>query len=128
MGKDQSTGRYLNSVAPLQAIVGFGYAAKEWGASAQVSAAAARNNVAYPEAPSSRLNADFKAPGYGVIDLTAYWRPAQLKGVVLQAGIFNLFDKTYWNALDVPTSVDPRTVDRYTQPGRNFSVSLTYQY
>lgn len=128
VGQDQSTGRYLNSVAPLKAIVGFGYATQEWGASAQLSAAAARNKVAYPESPTPAINADFKAPGYGVIDLTAYWRPSQVKGLSLQAGVFNLFDKTYWNALDVPTSVAAQAVDRYTQPGRNFSVSLTYQY
>lgn len=127
-GKDQNTGRYLNSVAPLQAIFGVGYTAPSWGASAQVSAAAARNKVAYPERPSTTVAADFKAPGYGVVDLTAYWRPSHLKGLVLQAGLFNAFDKTYWNALDVPSAVGARTLDRYTEPGRNFSVSLTYQY
>jgi len=127
-GKDQNTGRYLNSVAPLQAIFGVGYTASSWGASAQISAATARNKVAYPKAPRTNVAADFKAPGYGVVDLTAYWRPSHIKGVVFQAGLFNLFDKTYWNALDVPSAVNARTIDRYTQPGRNFSLTLTYQY
>ena len=127
-GKDQNTGRYLNSVAPLQAIFGVGYSAPSWGASAQISAAAARNKVAYPARQSTTVAADFKAPGYGVVDLTAYWRPSHLKGLVLQAGLFNALDKTYWNALDVPSAVNAQTIDRYTQPGRNFSLTLTYQY
>lgn len=127
-GKDQSTGRYLNSIAPLQAIFGVGYTAQSWGAQAQISAATARKKVAYPNPPSQRLYADFKAPGYGVVDLTAYWRPSHLRGLTLQAGLFNAFDKTYWNALNVPSAADARTLGRYTEPGRNFSVSLTYQY
>jgi hemoglobin/transferrin/lactoferrin receptor protein len=131
VGKDQSTGRYLNSVAPLQAIVGVGYAQSEWGATAQISAAAARTNVANPTASRAQPYPDFQAPGYGIVDLTAYWRPANLKGVSVQAGVFNVFNKTYWNALDVPTAGAvqiARPLDAYTQPGRNFAVSLTYQY
>jgi hemoglobin/transferrin/lactoferrin receptor protein len=120
VGRDRSNDRYLNSVAPLQSIAGVTYAEQQWGVTAQVAAAAARTKVA-------NAKTDFQAPGYGIVDLTAYWRPAQLKGVSVQAGIFNVFDKTYWNALDVPSNpVLP--LGAYTQPGRNFAVSLTYQY
>lgn len=131
VGKDRSTDTYLNSVAPLTAIAGLGYSQDEWGVRAQMTAAAARTQVAYPNATQTYPNPDFKAPGYGIVDLTAYWRPAQVKGLTVQAGIFNLFDKTYWNALDVPSAgVNPiaRPIDAYTQPGRNFAVSFTYQY
>jgi hemoglobin/transferrin/lactoferrin receptor protein len=104
----------------LQSIAGVTYAEQQWGVTAQVAAAAARTKVA-------NAKTDFQAPGYGIVDLTAYWRPAQLKGLSVQAGIFNVFDKTYWNALDVPSNpVLP--LGAYTQPGRNFAVSLTYQY
>ncbi|WP_159078914.1 TonB-dependent hemoglobin/transferrin/lactoferrin family receptor [Orrella marina] len=131
VGKDRATDTYLNSVAPLTAIFGVAYSAQEWGARAQVTAAAERSNVAYPNATATHPNPDFKAPGYGLVDLTAYWRPSEVKGLTVQAGVFNLFDKTYWNALDVPTAgVNPiaRPLDAYTQPGRNFAVSFTYQY
>ena len=131
VGSDQSTGRSLNSVAPLQGIVGFGYAQPQWGVNAQVSAAAARTQVAYPSATATHPYPDFQAPGYGVVDLTAYWRPSNIKGVSVQAGVFNVFNKTYWNALDVPTAgvtALARPVGAYTQPGRNFALSLTYQY
>lgn len=133
VGTDQSTGRSLNSVAPLQGILGIGYSQPQWGATAQISGAAARTKVSNPTPTLAKPFSDFKAPGYGIVDLTAYWRPANLKGVSVQAGIFNVFNKTYWNALDVPTATDAvqagrLTAGAYTQPGRNVALSLTYQY
>ncbi len=130
-GKNQNTGQYLNSVAPLTAIAGVAYSQNQWGATAQVTAVAARNNVAYPEATASMKYADFQAPGYGIADLTAYWKPAEVKGLWLQAGVYNVFNKTYWNALNVPTAGSvaiPRAIDFYTSPGRSFQASLIYQY
>lgn len=131
VGKDRATDSYLNSVAPLTAIFGVAYSTEQWGVRAQMTAAAQRSNVTYPNATAAFPNPDFQAPGYGVVDLTAYWKPAHVKGLTVQAGVFNLFDKTYWNALDVPTAgvnAIARPIDAYTQPGRNFAVSLTYQY
>lgn len=86
---------------------------------------------AIPEASASARYADFQAPGYGVVDLSAYWRPAAVKGLQLQAGVFNLFDKKYWEAINVPTAgaiAIPRPLDWYNEPGRSVRVSLTYQY
>ena len=130
-GRNQNTGQNLNSVAPLTAIAGIAYSQEQWGAKAQVTAAAARNNVTYPETSASVPYADFQAPGYGIADLTAYWKPAQVKGLWLQAGVYNIFNKTYWNALSVPTAGSvaiPRAIDFYTSPGRSFQASLIYQY
>lgn len=120
VGKDQSTDKYLNSVAPLQALVGVGYETEQWGASAQVVAAEQRNNVSNAT--------EFVAPGYGVVNLTGYWSPAAIKGMTVRLGLFNLFDKSYWNALDVPANTALAQIDRFTQPGRNVSLTLTYQY
>lgn len=133
VGTDEQTGRALNSVAPLQGIVGIGYTQPQWGATAQVSAAAARTRVAYPSPSSSQAFSDFQAPGYGIVDVTAYWRPVSAKGISVKLGLFNLFNKTYWNALDVPTAVDAAQAGRlaagaYTQPGRNASLTVSYQY
>lgn len=130
-GKNQNTGQYLNSVAPLTVITGLAYSQEQWGATAQVTAAAARNNVTYPETSPGVKYADFQAPGYGIADLTLYWKPAEVKGLWLQAGVYNVFNKTYWNALSVPTAGSvaiPRAIDFYTSPGRSFQASLIYQY
>jgi len=131
VGKDRGTDQYLNSVPPLKAILGLGYDRSEWGASASWTLSARRNKVEYPDATTEAPNADFRAPGYGVVDLMAYWKPSAIKGLQVRAGVFNLFDKKYWEAINVPTagaSVLPHPVDWYTEPGRSVRVSLTYQY
>lgn len=71
---------------------------------------------------------DFQAPGYGVVDLTGYWKPAALEGVKLQAGLFNLLDKQYWNALNVPTGSLVQPDDYYSEAGRSLRVSASWQY
>lgn len=131
VGKDQSTNQNLNSVAPLTAITGIEYSQPSWSVRTQMTASAARTQVAYPTATKASPYPDFQAPGYGVVDLMATWRPDQIKGMSVQVGIFNLFNKTYWHALDVPTagvSALARPVEAYTQPGRNVSVTLSYLY
>ncbi|MFY2641806.1 TonB-dependent hemoglobin/transferrin/lactoferrin family receptor [Achromobacter insuavis] len=131
VGKDEGTGQYLNSVAPLKAVLGVGYGRDVWGVDAMLTTALRRNKVEYPEAGATTPNRDFQAPGYGVVDLMGYWRPTAVKGLQVQAGVFNLFDKKYWEAINVPTAgatALPRPVDWYTEPGRSLRVSLTYQY
>ena len=41
----------------------------------------------------------------------------------MTAGVFNLFDRKYWLWSDVRGLVNPgASIDRYTQPGRNFGI------
>ena len=41
--------------------------------------------------------------------------------------IFNVFDKTYYDAVNVPDS--PSQPDLYySEPGRSFKVNVTYQF
>ena len=108
-----------------------GYSRDVWGVDAMLTTALKRDKVEYPEATATARNPDFQAPGYGVVDLMGYWRPAAVKGLQVQAGVFNVFDKKYWEAINVPTAgaiVIARAVDWYTEPGRSLRVSLTYQY
>lgn len=129
-GRDQDTGRYLNSVAPLKASLALGYRTDQWGAEAVTTLAKRRSHVEYPEVSPDAPTPDFQAPGYGLLDMTAWWKPQFAKGVRVQAGVYNVLDKKYWNALDVPRSSgrDVAPIDSYTQPGRSVRVTLTYQY
>lgn len=129
-GRDQDTGRYLNSVAPFKAILAIGYRTGQWGAEAMTTLVKRRSEVEYPEATATVSSPDFQAPGYGLLDLTAWWKPSVVKGLRVQAGVYNVFDRKYWNALDVPRSSgrDVAPIDSYTQPGRSVRVTLTYQY
>ncbi|MBC9249464.1 TonB-dependent receptor [Pseudomonas alcaligenes] len=119
-GEDLETNQRLSSVAPITSLLGLSYAADQYGADLMLRAAAARNKV--------EDDGDFKAPGYGVVDLTGYWQPAEMKGVKFQAGLFNALDKKYWNALNVPTGSLTQPDDYYSEVGRNFRVSASWQY
>ncbi|KRW59254.1 TonB-dependent hemoglobin/transferrin/lactoferrin family receptor [Pseudomonas sp. TTU2014-080ASC] len=119
-GEDRNTNQRLNTVAPITGLFGLSYEQEQFGGDLMLRTAAARNKV--------ENDNDFQAPGYGVVDLTAYWQPKELDGVKLQAGLFNAFDKKYWNALDVPTGNLAQPDDYYSEVGRNFRVSASWQY
>lgn len=119
-GKDTDTDEHLNSIPALKGIIGVGYAQEQWGSDVLLTAAAKRNKV--------EEKSEFaKTPGYTLVDLTGWWEPIGKQGPRLQAGIYNLFDKRYWNAVDLPSA--PSTPkDYYSQPGRTFKISLTQKF
>ena len=75
---------------------------------------------------------------YWVFDLFGYYRP--VKNVTLRAGVYNLFDTKYhtWDSLrginyrSTINSVDYRNgnqgLERFYQPGRNFSASIEIRF
>lgn len=121
-GKDTSLDVHLNSVPPLKAILGLGYDTEVWGAAASATLAASRDEV---ESPATQGH--LQRPGYEVFDLTGWWSPSFAPGIKIEAGVYNLFDETYWNAIDIPDSIT-LPVDYYTEPGRNFRVSASYRF
>ncbi|WP_117193606.1 TonB-dependent hemoglobin/transferrin/lactoferrin family receptor [Rhizobium terrae] len=126
-GEDQDNNELIRTVAPLKAIVGLGYEEESWGADLTGIFAAGMADDGDADT--------FDAPGYGIANLTGWWEPEQVKGLRIQAGIYNIFDKTYYNALSVrnvdftptpPGTVQPR--DYYSEPGRTFKISLTQRF
>lgn len=112
----------LESVDPFKAVVGLGYndPAGRFGGQAIVTHSADKD--ASRAAPTSLLTDSFT-----LLDVTAYWRVTDT--VTLRAGAFNITDETYAWWSDVRGMASTTTVaDAYTQPGRNFSVSLTFKY
>jgi hemoglobin/transferrin/lactoferrin receptor protein len=116
-GADTGRGRPLNSVDPLRFVVVGAYDVADFSARLNVTHARAKTHI---DQSSGTL---FATPDYTVVDLTASWQlGARLQ---LSAGVFNLFDHKYWLWSDVRGITNPgATVDRYSQPGRNFSVLL----
>jgi hemoglobin/transferrin/lactoferrin receptor protein len=45
----------------------------------------------------------------------------------LRAGVYNLFDKTYYNALNTNGTL-PQPYAYYSEPGRTFKMSLTQTF
>jgi hemoglobin/transferrin/lactoferrin receptor protein len=120
-GEDRDSGAPLNSIAPLRAILGLGYSGEAWGVDASLTAAAARDDVERPRV-------DFEAPAYQLVDLIAWFAPRWAGGARLQLAALNLFDETYWNALNVPEGRLPLPAAYYTEPGRTFRITLSYQF
>lgn len=121
VGKDTDTDVYLNSIPPFRAIVNLGYATDFYGADVILTAAGERDDV---ENPASSLN---KTQAYAIFDATGWYEPPMLKGVRLQAGVFNIFDTTYYAALDIPDSSTLKQAF-YSQPGRTYKVSASYRF
>lgn len=119
-GEDKDTGALLTSVAPFKAIIGIGYEQESWGTALDWVGAAG---------VSDKSSTSFKAPGYGIFNLTGWWEPEQTKGLRLQAGVYNIFDKTYWDALETKdVSATSANRDFYSEPGRTFKISLTQRF
>ncbi len=69
----------------------------------------------------------FKTPSFTTLDLTAYWNVTDW--AALRVGAFNLTDEKYWWWGDVRgVAATSAIVDAYTQPGSNYSASLTLKY
>lgn len=121
--RDEDGNRYeLSSVAPLRAIVGVGYATETWGADLSTSLVAARKQ------DTGSDGSGFKAPGYGLVDATVWWQPEKVKGLRVQAGVFNILDQKYWNVTDVPGGVSDTVRDRYTEAGRSFRLAISQKF
>jgi hemoglobin/transferrin/lactoferrin receptor protein len=118
-GSNRDSGVALDSVAPLKGELGLAYASSNWGGALSLIAADQHDKVS---------NATyFKAPGYGVVDLTGWWTP--VKDWRINAGVFNLGNKSYWLASDVVgVQASSKVIDRYSQPGTHARVSVNWQY
>ncbi|WP_053062391.1 TonB-dependent hemoglobin/transferrin/lactoferrin family receptor [Photobacterium aquae] len=123
-GEDKQTGETLDTIAPFTTVVGLGYDAPSelWGSALTVTMAAAKD-----EWQDKDADANLEAPSYTVVDLTAYYRP--VSDLTLRAGLFNAFDEKYWQYQDLEgATATTEGIDRRTQPGRNWGVTLDYAF
>ena len=69
----------------------------------------------------------YRPDAFTILDATAFF--AVTDALKLRAGIFNIFDEKYAYWQDVRgLSATSTTTDAYTRPGRNASVSLSFQF
>lgn len=121
-GENESAGQPLNSVEPARATLALVRDAEGWGAETRLRAA---NKVARTD---DRDGAWFRPGGYGVLDISAWWRPT--KRARVNVAVHNVFDKKYWLWGDIrqADTRNPAGVDFYSQPGRTFSASLNVPF
>lgn len=118
-GRDRREDIHLNSIPAFKAVASVGYATEEWGADAIVTGVASRDKA------ETEFN---ETSGYGLLDLTAWYAPRQIKGLTLRAGVYNVLDNEYIDALNLPDAVPNRPREFFTEPGRSVKLSATYQF
>ncbi|MBL8837277.1 MAG: TonB-dependent hemoglobin/transferrin/lactoferrin family receptor [Alphaproteobacteria bacterium] len=121
-GENNETDAPLDSVAPFMAVLGLSYDHRGGTFGGRINGiVAARHN-------RTSSAANFQAPSYGIMDVTAYWEPTP--NVRLIAGVYNLFDARYFNYLDVVGLAAANTAqrDRLAAPGRTFTAALTLRW
>ncbi len=125
-GKDKETSAPLNSIDPQQLVSGLSYdsANGNWGTEFIITLSEGRD-----EGDLSGTNDDtFYAPGYGVFDLIGYYNFTDQFSATW--GIYNLTDKKFWEVSDTIGREVTETAQlaRLTQPGRNYAVTLKYEF
>lgn len=133
-GKDTDKNEFIRTVAPFKSVLGLGYAAETWGTELTgIFSAGMRESESFKDNRGQTVK-NFDAPGYGLFNLSGWWEPEQTKGLRIQAGVYNIFDKTYYNAVGVrdvnilTQSTMNQPVAFYSEPGRTFKISLTQKF
>ncbi|MFT0868648.1 TonB-dependent receptor [Pseudomonas sp. CAM1A] len=132
-GRNDDNGQPLNSVNPLTAVLGLGYEQQNYGGLLSWTLVKRKDRVDdstffAPDGASKQ----FRTPGYGVLDLTGYYKVTD--DITVNAGLYNLTDKKYWqwddvrgyDALGEAGVTQPANLDRLTAPGRNFAINLVW--
>ncbi|WNH50910.1 TonB-dependent hemoglobin/transferrin/lactoferrin family receptor [Stenotrophomonas oahuensis] len=119
-GQNKTEDVPLASIDPLRGTLGLAYDRDSWGV--ELAGTFARRKDRLPSATT------FAPAGYGVLDLMAHWEFAP--GAKFNVGVFNLGDRTYidYSAITTALATNSTVIDRYTNPGRNVSASLSVSW
>jgi len=114
----------LDSIDPVKLVGGVGYRDPGDLFGARFSITHSEGKEASRVSSALCAGSCYRPPAFTTMDLTAYWNASE--NFTVRAGVFNLFDKKYSWWSDVRGLASSSAVtDAYTQPGRNFAVSLT---
>ncbi|MEM6710393.1 MAG: TonB-dependent hemoglobin/transferrin/lactoferrin family receptor [Pseudomonadota bacterium] len=123
-GEDQERGEALNTVEPLNGVLGVGYQANSgrWGLEGIWTAAAGKD-----EDDIDSESPRFASDGYGILDLIGYFQITER--VMLNAGVFNVTDKNYVRWVDtagigIPGTAGFQAPGRFAQPSLNYAINL----
>lgn len=127
-GRDEGTGRPVNSVNPERLTAGVRYDTGLWAVRLDATHRAAKRaddiDSASAVTPPAR---QFATPSATTFDLSGQWRVRP--DLRLTAAIHNLTDRKYWEWSDVRGVASNSTVvDAFTQPGRSLRVSLVADF
>ena len=126
-GEDEDSKKPLNSIAPLKGVIGLGYddISETWGGELAFTMVQGKSRSDIDNSENSAELVD--TSGYGLVDMSGYYHVSEQ--LTVRAGLYNLTDKKYTRWEDVRGMTTNRTeFQRYSQPGRNFGVSVNYVF
>ena len=122
-GDNEDSGEPLNSVGPSRAIIGGRWTSDDERRELRLMATLSKAWSRMDETSGDLFN----PAGYTVIDLL--YSQQLTNRVTLNAGIFNLLDKTYWNWADVRGfAVTDPVINTLSRPGRSVSIGLNMNW
>ncbi|MCE3264898.1 MAG: TonB-dependent receptor, partial [Pseudoduganella sp.] len=124
----------MNSIQPYKATASLAWDDPQKRGGASLTAFHTRAKQAGQEvaAAQSQPAAYFAVPSATVVDLAGYWSIG--KHAVLNAGIYNLGDRKYWDYAAVRTLAAGATaaaqaeIERQARPGRHVAVNFKLMY
>jgi len=122
-GENRETGQPVNSIAPLNGVLGIDYTEPggRWGTSLIARGAAQQDDLDESDGPL------LSPAGYVVYDAIGFWRP--LERLRIAVGLYNATDKAYSSYLDVQgLAANTSNPQRFQRPGRNFSVAVDWTF
>jgi hemoglobin/transferrin/lactoferrin receptor protein len=118
----------LDTIDPYNLVAGLGYRdpAGRFGGELIVTHNARKEADETPPAPGG--GELFRPAAFTIVDLTAFVEVTD--ALKLRAGIFNLTDERYiyWSDVRGLSVADSAIAGAFTRPGRNFSVSASFQF
>jgi hemoglobin/transferrin/lactoferrin receptor protein len=122
-GDNDQTGQPLNTIAPLNGVLGLSYAGENgrWGGSLLARGAEQQDRL------DESAGALYLPGSYVVFDASAWFQPTA--NTRIRGGLFNLTDEDYTQWLDVaglPANVS--NVERFRSPGFNVGLLLDIQF
>ncbi|WP_374584889.1 TonB-dependent receptor domain-containing protein [Pseudoduganella sp.] len=134
--QNQQTGKKagMNSIQPYKATASLGWddVQKRGGLALAAVYTRAKQAGAETVAAQAQPAAYFAVPSSTVLDLTGYWNIG--KNAVLNAGIYNLGDRKYWDYAAARTLAAGATpaaqaeIERQARPGRHAAVTFKLMY
>jgi hemoglobin/transferrin/lactoferrin receptor protein len=114
----------LDTVDPVKVVAGLGYRDPENRFGGRLTATHSQGKDRLRTSPTLCTPSCYLPDSFTILDATAFWSVSE--NFTFRAGIFNVFDTRYawWSDVRGIASNSP-VIDAYTQPGRNFGISLT---
>lgn len=117
----------LSTINPLEIVLGAGYRDPDGRFGGRIFMTTVARKSLEDSRGACGTNECFRPAAFTTFDATAFYRASE--NFTLRAGLFNITDEKYawWRDVVGVRAAAPDT-DAYTQPGRNFRVSLTARF